>query len=138
VAFSPKEWEDEPHLLEVLQGKRPPISKTPAGAVALIDMEKRLSDYTDESVEGAGSAVETVASKATLTLGSPTPGLVEVTGTTEVKKISAVAKGKRVTFLFKGALTVKNGENLKLGADFTATANATLTLICDGTNWYPA
>jgi hypothetical protein len=77
------------------------------------------------------------ASAGTLTL--PTfVDVVPITGTTEIKKITASANGRRVALIFEKALTVKNGENLKLGADFAAAAGSTLTLICDGTNWYPA
>lgn len=75
-----------------------------------------------------------VASANTITL--PNGRLIKVTGTTEIKKVTAGAKGKVVTLLFAGSLTVKDGENLKLSADFSATADDTLTLISDGTNWY--
>lgn len=87
---------------------------------------------------GEPSVATEKASAATLTLGSPPAVLAIVTGTTTIKKITAAPAAHRVTLLFKEALTVKNGENLKLGADFAASAGSTLTLVCDGTNWYPA
>jgi hypothetical protein len=96
---------------------------------------------TDDQLVVVGGMVPnaaSAASKATVSLAAGFPTLVEITGTTEVKKITATAKGHRVTLLFEKALTVKNGENLKLGADFAATAGSTLTLVCDGSNWYPA
>jgi hypothetical protein len=49
--FTPKAWEDEPHLLKVLQGTAKPTSKTPVDAEALENLELRLSDYTDEHVQ---------------------------------------------------------------------------------------
>jgi len=41
-----------------------------------------------------------------------------------------------VTLIFDGGMTVQNGNNLYLSAVYTTTANDTLTLVCDGTNWY--
>lgn len=83
------------------------------------------------------AAMETTASAETISI-STRGSLNKITGTAEIKKVNATFAGHRVTLLFEKALTVKNGENLKLGADFAATAESTLTLICDGTNWYPA
>jgi hypothetical protein len=51
IGFTPKTWEDEPNLLKVLQGLVKPTSKTPVDAAALVDLEKRLSDYTRDVVE---------------------------------------------------------------------------------------
>lgn len=63
---------------------------------------------------------------------------MKVTGNTEIKKINVTYPGQTVTLIFEGTPKVANGENLKLGASFQATANSTLTLTCDGVNWYPA
>lgn len=78
---------------------------------------------------------EEVASANTMTVKD---GIffVKVSGTTEIKKINATTDGHRITLKFAGALTVKNGENLKLREDMVTTADSTLTLVCDGTNWY--
>lgn len=37
-----KGWENEPYLLEVLEGKKAPLSKTPVNAAALKDLEQRI------------------------------------------------------------------------------------------------
>jgi Pectate lyase superfamily protein len=78
---------------------------------------------------------KTYASANTLTLDAGM-ALGKITGTTEIKKINATNEGHLVTLKFAEALTVKNGENLKLREDMATTANSTLTLSCDGTNWY--
>jgi hypothetical protein len=41
-----------------------------------------------------------------------------------------------VTLKFSGACSVTDGGNLKLRGSFTSAADDTLTLWCDGTNWY--
>ena len=63
---------------------------------------------------------------------------VEVTGTTNISTISAATSiaGRQVTLKFTGILTVNDGSNLKLAGNFTTSADDTLTLICDGTDWY--
>jgi hypothetical protein len=38
--------------------------------------------------------------------------------------------------IFDGTPTVTDGGNLKLNGNFSATADSTLTLIYDGSNWY--
>lgn len=75
---------------------------------------------------------------STAALSIPDTGVVEVTGTTGITSITALPKtGGPVTLKFTGVLTVTAGSNLVLagGASFTTAANATLTMICDGTNW---
>jgi hypothetical protein len=44
--------------------------------------------------------------------------------------------GANVTLVFADALTVTDGSNLRLNGNFTTSADDTLTLVCDGTNWY--
>lgn len=63
--------------------------------------------------------------------------LVTVIGTTGITSITATGhSGAVITLVFAAALTVTDGSNLKLASSFTATADDTLTLACDGTNWY--
>lgn len=81
-------------------------------------------------------AAPTIASAATLTI-PPLVQVVIVSGTTGVTNITATGRsGQRVTLVFQGALTVTDGGNLRLAGNFTTTADDTLTLACDGTNWY--
>lgn len=77
----------------------------------------------------------TVASASTTTLPE-NASVIEVTGTTEMKKINASRAGRKVTLVFASTPTVKDGENLKLSADLVATADDSLSLVCNGTNWY--
>lgn len=51
MAFSVKDWQDEPDPLGVLEGRAAPTSRTPLNADALKDMERRLSDYTDQEIQ---------------------------------------------------------------------------------------
>lgn len=76
-----------------------------------------------------------VASAATITLPLDAPR-VTVTGTTGIASITASYSSNPVTLIFTGALTVTDGSNLRLNGNLVTTADDTLTLVCDGTNWY--
>ena len=77
----------------------------------------------------------TVASAGTVTLPSG-HNTVIISGTTGITSVTASFPGDRVSLLFEDTLTVTDGSNLKLGGNFSATADDILTLTCDGTNWY--
>lgn len=82
---------------------------------------------------GGGSAV---ASAAALPL--PTGRVFHVTGTTNITSITSTnfASGVCITLIFDNALTFTDGSNLKLAGDFVTTADDTISLCYDGTNWY--
>lgn len=63
--------------------------------------------------------------------------VVEVTGTTTVTSIASSGHaGRRVTLIFGGVLTFTDGGNLRLSANLVTSADDTITLVCNGTNWY--
>lgn len=76
-----------------------------------------------------------VASAATITA---TGNLFHVTGTTTITSVSGtgVTAGTEITIIFDGALTFTDGSNLKLAGNFVTTADSTITLKYDGTNWF--
>lgn len=82
---------------------------------------------------GGGTAV---ASAAALPL--PTGSVFHVTGTTTITSITSTnfQSGVVITLIFDGILTVTDGGNLKLAGNFVTTADDTLTLAYDGTNWH--
>lgn len=83
---------------------------------------------------GPGGTVASVASIAVPVNGDS----LTVTGTTNITSIAAAGyhfPGRRMTLIFTGSLTVVSGSNLKLNGNYSATANTTLSLIYDGTNW---
>jgi hypothetical protein len=76
-----------------------------------------------------------VASATTVTL--PNDGDVfHITGTTTITSVTTSWRHRRVTLVFDGILTFTDGSNLKLAGNFVTTADDTITLVCDGTNWY--
>ena len=87
-----------------------------------------------------GNGVVSIASAAALLL--PTIGNVfRVTGTTTITSIAPLLldsnhDGREITLIFAGALTLTDGSNLKLAGNFVTTADDTITLVGDGTNWY--
>lgn len=76
-----------------------------------------------------------VASASSISLGND-GNFFDITGTTNITSITAKTAGTVVQLQFDSSLTVVNGSNLKLGADFIATTNSLLQLVSDGTNWY--
>lgn len=80
--------------------------------------------------------ITTVASGPTVDVPE-TGDTFYVSGTTTIDNLSNTAErpGRRVTFIFLASLTVSEGGNLKLAGPFSATADDTLSLVFDGTNW---
>jgi hypothetical protein len=68
----------------------------------------------------------------------PTGNLFHVTGTTTITSITAtnITAGTCITIIFDAALTFTDGSNLKLNGNFVTTADDTISLCYDGTNWY--
>lgn len=77
-----------------------------------------------------------IASAGTITLYESDTDYYEVTGTTTITSVTASWPGRKVTLVFTGALTFTDGSNLKLAGNFVTTADDTITLVCNGTNWY--
>lgn len=78
----------------------------------------------------------TVSSASSITLPFSSD-VISITGTTGITSITATYNDRRrVTLIFAGALTMTDGSNLKLAGNYTTTADDTITLVCDGTNWY--
>lgn len=77
-----------------------------------------------------------IASAASITI--PNEGDVFlVTGVTNIVSISAGnMKGRRITLIFAGVLTLTDGSNLLLAGNFVTTADDSVTLVCDGTSWF--
>lgn len=82
---------------------------------------------------GGGTSV---ASATALPL--PTGRVFHVTGTTTITSITATnfQSGVVITLIFDGILTFTDGNNLKLAGNFVTTADDTITLAFDGTNFY--
>lgn len=128
-----------------------PVSAQPqAGNLLLAQNDLRYNNATTIANPGgasvnlwmqdnatSGSTVPSVASATTMDLPFGEE-VVSVTGTTSITTITAVGHaGRRVTLVFAGALTMTDDSgNLRLAGNFTTTANDTITLACDGSNWY--
>lgn len=77
-----------------------------------------------------------VASAATITLPSDQI-FVSVTGASAVTYINPNGhSGRVVTLLLDAGVTITDGSNLLTAGNLVATANDTITLACNGTNWY--
>ncbi len=61
-----------------------------------------------------------------------------VSGTTTITAVNtcdASSAGRRVSLLFSGALTFTDGGNLKLAGDFVTTADDSITIACNASDW---
>ena len=80
--------------------------------------------------------VPSVASATALTLPQGSR-VITVTGTTNITSVLVSGwTGKQVTLIFTGALTFTDGSNLRLNGNFVTTTDDTITIACDGLNWY--
>lgn len=108
------------------------------GGVTFDDISLKM--ITDGGANFSGTVrgvLNTVASGSTVSL--PTGNVFSITGTTGITTINACDKenvGRVIILIFADAVTVTDGSNLKLAGDFTSTADDTLTLVCDGSNWF--
>jgi hypothetical protein len=106
------------------------FATTPSGSVTPVERVRIQANGLTSLYSGAA-----VASAATITA---TGNLFHVTGTTNITSVSGtgVTAGTKITIIFDGALTFTDGSNLKLAGNFVTTADDTITLVYDGTNWY--
>ncbi len=59
-----------------------------------------------------------------------------ITGTNTITGITATYPGHQVVFYLQGAANMTDGGNLKLAGSLTGSANDTITLLCDGVDWF--
>lgn len=83
--------------------------------------------------KGGGGA--NVASASAI---APTGNVFHVTGTTNITSITStgIIAGTRITIIFDDILTFTDGNNLKLAGNFVTSADDTISLVFDGTNFY--
>jgi hypothetical protein len=95
-----------------------------------------LGDDTASSIRSLQGGGAAVASAAALPL--PTGRVFHVTGTTTVTSITSTnfEAGVCITLIFDGILTFTDGGNLTLAGNFVTTADDTISLCYDGTNWF--
>lgn len=86
----------------------------------------------------AGGTVASAAALGLAAAGAPLANVFHVTGTTNVTSITTTGlpSGYTVRLIFDGALTFTDGSNLKLAGNFVTTADDSISLVFDGTNFY--
>jgi hypothetical protein len=126
----------------------PSSARPQAGNIVLSDNDIRYNNTTAIDTTGGpttnlqflrnntNGATPSVASAATIALPHGEE-VISISGTTNITSITALGHtNRRVTLVFAGILTFTDGSNLKLAGNFVTTADDTITLVCDGTNWY--
>jgi len=83
--------------------------------------------------QAKGADVASVA--GAITLGDD-GNYFDITGTNAITSITAKAAGTVVTLQFDSTASLVDGSNLKLQGNFTGAAEAQITLVSDGTNWF--
>lgn len=104
------------------------LVRSAAGVVKVTDGSTGIRGYS-----GGGTAVASAAA-----MPVPTGRVFHVTGTTNITSITAtnLQSGVVITLIFDDVLTFTDGNNLKLAGNFVTTADDTITLAFDGTNFY--
>ena len=117
------------------------ITTTTTGRIIIGDNNYQQGD-TPLRVNNANTSItykagryELLASTAALTIDDET-SYADITGTTNITSITATWRGHQMFMEFNDILDVVDGSNLKLNGDFTTTSDASMTLMCDGTNWF--
>lgn len=99
------------------------------------DINMAATDSTDIVRDNIHGDSLDIASASTISFNKP-GDYFNITGTTGIDTITASYKGRIVTVTFAASLTVTDGSNLKLNGNFSATADDTMGLLCDATNWH--
>lgn len=110
-----------------------------ADSLAGLTLGDALSLEGTRVADEAGIAgVQTVASAANLYL--PEIGrMIKVSGTDDISMVGASWAGREVVLVFTGTAGgtgLTDGSNLKLAGNLGYTPDDTITLVCDGTNWW--
>lgn len=96
-------------------------------------LRNHLADFHYGS--GGNRGIDSVASAAALSLAGVSDTIL-LTGSTAVTSITGGVAGQRVLIISAGAITITNGNNIKIKADVVLAADDTIELVCNGTNWY--
>ncbi|MEC0265133.1 glycosyl hydrolase family 28-related protein [Paenibacillus anseongense] len=105
------------------------------------------SDIADSSTGKNKKAVGIVSDKEMVSVSASGGGdlflpitydVFKLTGANNIGSISSQTstKGRRVTLIGTGAISIFAANNLKINGSFNMTDLDTITLICDGTNWF--
>ena len=114
-------------------------NRIPVGVPGLQSTVARAQVFWEGNYSGSTlvrASVPVIASASTLALPDVGSDLIQVTGTTSVTGIFASQPGRTVTLEFVSGLSMFNGGNLILASNYTAPATGTITLSCDGINWF--
>lgn len=110
----------------------------------IVVRNNRVTHFTSNSMNLNGSGgswsvggnvpeqIPTVASAAAIQVIAP---FSFVSGTTTITSITAGSAGREITLKFTGALTFTDGAGLVLAGNFVTTADDSISLVSDGTNW---
>ena len=110
--------------------------RTSAYQIHRFDNLTQAQMFFESGTYAMRNTIITVASAASIVLPQDSD-IVAISGTTGITSISATGQtGRTVSLQFADVVTVTDGSNLKLAGNFTTSADDTLTITCDGTNWY--
>lgn len=102
-----------------------------AGGLTLTTTGLTLTSVIEKLAKGADVA----SANGNIALGDD-GNYFDITGTNAITSITAKQAGTVVTLQFDSTATLTDGSNLKLQGNFTGAAEAQITLISDGTNWF--
>lgn len=124
----------EPPNYNVITGNsmRADMSRTGQGVVSI-----GVKNIFADNDYGTFASEPTVASATSIAIPAYLD-IVRVTGSVNIESIAPASQNRRVVLLFTDASPgdVIDGGNIRLSGNFSPGQNSTLSLMCDGTNWF--
>jgi len=122
----------------VLSGNMMRKERTRSGVSYSIASGCGVGDIWTGNNTGASGIIAVASAATTVIPGYADSGVVTITGTAQVTTLTAGAPARRITLIFTDPAPggMVDGSNLKLAGNFAPAAGGTISLVCDGTNWY--
>jgi len=116
------------------------ITDPRSGAVCYDTTNNKLKLYESaawNTVQTYGTAVPTLPDNTTPSVKALTYAKCSPAGGTTITNFTDGVAGQQITIIFtNGSATLSDAATLKLSAAITGTADDTITLVYDGTNWF--
>jgi hypothetical protein len=105
---------------------------------AYVDNSSGLLKFKDNNgtTRNVGTPSEEEIASANTITPSARISVAKITGTTEIKKITATYAGHVLVLRWASTAKLVATENLKIPATLEPTADDSCIIHCDGTNWY--
>lgn len=119
----------------IVDGRGNTIGPLYTNGFSAVAISNATNDVGAINPNGNLNPLSSVTAAANITLPNGAD-VITVNGNTNITSVTISRKDRTVKLIFTGTPTFTDGSNLKLAGNLVATADDTITLACDGTNWY--